>query len=52
MFPKWMYHPDYEPILVNSQEELDELDGWYENPSEFGVFTCPSAAQIAAAKRQ
>ncbi len=45
-FPTWRYHPDYEPILVNDEQELEELDGWYSNPSDFGLITCPSADQF------
>jgi len=52
VYPRYMYHPDYEPLVVNSAEEEEELDGWYDSPADYGVFTCPSAEQIAEAKRK
>jgi hypothetical protein len=52
VYPRYMYHPDYEPLVVASAEEEEELGGWYDSPADYGVFTCPSAEQIAEAKRK
>jgi len=52
VYPRYMYHPDYEPLVVHSEEEEEELDGWYDTPADYGVFTAPSAEQMAEAKRK
>lgn len=32
---KWMYHKDFEPILVESEEQFKGLGkGWVEHPTE------------------
>lgn len=32
----WIYHPDYEPVIVD-KEECEKLlgEGWYDSPSKF-----------------
>lgn len=45
-YPRFMYHPDYEPLLVQSAEEEAELDGWFDNPADFGLYTAPSSDQV------
>jgi hypothetical protein len=47
VYPRYKYHPDYEPFIVHSEEEEDELVGWYDSPADYGVFTAPSAEQMA-----
>jgi len=46
VYPRYMYHPDYEPFVVTSAEEEAELKGWYDSPADYGVFTAPSADQM------
>lgn len=45
VYPRFMYHPDYEPYVVQSAEEEEELHGWFDSPAEYGVITCPSVDQ-------
>lgn len=34
-YPKWLYHPKKNPVIVNSKEEQDELGSkWLEAPIE------------------
>ncbi len=46
VYPRYKYHPDYEPIIVQNEEEEDELEGWHDSPADYGVFTAPSADQL------
>ena len=40
---KFFFHPDHEPRVF----DLDEPpEGWFDNPSEFGLYTAPSREQI------
>jgi len=41
-FPKWKYHPTFEPALAETFEDEKDLGpGWYNSPAEFGVETAP-----------
>jgi hypothetical protein len=40
---KFLYHPDHEPRLFDDDEHPK---GWFNNPSEYGVYTAPSREQI------
>lgn len=34
-YPKWLYHADHAPIIVQSEEEHKGLgDGWVESPAD------------------
>lgn len=46
VYPRFMYHPDYQPIVVHNADEEAELDGWYDSPADYGHFTAPSAEQM------
>ena len=36
VFPKWLYHPEKDAMIVRSQEQLDSLgEGWVNSPADF-----------------
>ena len=45
-YPRWIFHPDYEAVIVNSAEDEAEFEGCYASPADYGVITCPSASQL------
>ena len=54
MFPKFVYQKDekaaqgFAAKLVNSQEELDSLEGkWEDSPAKFGIETHPNPIEKA-----
>jgi hypothetical protein len=37
-YPRWLYHPDSAPSLVNSPEEEEALgSGWVDSPHGFNI---------------
>ena len=47
VLPRVIYHPDYEPYIVTTPEEAEELAeaGWHDSPADYGVITHPGADQ-------
>jgi hypothetical protein len=42
-YPKFLYHADFEPFLVQSKDAHKKLGkGWVESPAELGIETAPS----------
>lgn len=45
-YPKFLYHSEMPPQLVESDEEAASLgEGWAESPADHGVITAPSVEQ-------
>jgi hypothetical protein len=41
-YPKFLYHRDYEPLLVKTEEQEKKLGaGWEDSPAKFDVVSHP-----------
>ena len=49
--PKYKYHADFEPIVVEDEAEEAMLgDSWKNSPAEHGIITNPSKEQAHQAR--
>jgi hypothetical protein len=50
-YPRWLYHKDFEPIIVRDGAHEKELgEGWKESPAEHGHESSPAESLLPKAK--
>lgn len=51
-YPRYKYHAEHDPIIVNNSEEESFLpeDEWTNSPADHGIITAPSASQMMKQK--